>query len=597
MKVKCSHCSAMYAVDDAKVSGKKFAFDCPKCGFNVIIDNRPKKEALSPSTAGIARSITAESNEKPKSPIPLSITDEISFDEQDFSSQSVEESLSSFPDDFESEIEPEIDLSVLNKKTDINSVDESDDDFLSPDLSSGITEEDLSGSGHTAPVEDISDGDESLTIDLESLDIDLAEPEEITAGVSPDSVLTGRSETDESERLSLPIEEIESAVQSSSQRSSDDEDESLTLDLNTLDIPLEESSDFNEGQRPDDADLTRLSLGDAGLSIDDVESEKDSLDEIESFEPLEEEPVKASAPGANDIDIDHIDFADELSKDSSISDELESFISQERSLDEDYTAEKLPEIDLDRYGEAIETQSDFVSIPAAPVEDRFLDIEAQKRTGRDDESLRSYDIDSIASSGGGYINYSIDYSFHYSRIKAILRLFGIYFITFIPYLLMAFLYSLISGAVGFINKILILFSGEQERDFSLMQEKTIRYLSSLFAALLNVVEEKPSSSGKKNIDYQLQMHVVYPPQYSRILAFLRLSIIGIFLISLPHVLLLFVLTIGMSLISFVSLIYTIFAGRWPSLMFDFMVRYLRYWTTVTAYFGGLIDTYPSFRFD
>jgi predicted Zn finger-like uncharacterized protein len=594
MKVKCSHCSAMYAVDDAKVSGKKFSFDCPKCGFNVIIDNRQKKEASSLSTSGTTLTTIAERTEQPKPPTPASITDEMSFDEQDFSLQSGEASLSSFPDDFESEIEPEIDLSVLQKKTE--NTGQQDEDFLSPDLSSGIAEEDLSVSGHTAPVEDISDGDEdeSLTIDLESLDIDLAEPEEVTAGVSPDSLLMDERESEESERLSLPIEELESAVQSSAPRSSEYEDESLTLDLNTLDIPLEESSDFSEGQQPDDTDLSRLSLGDAGLSIDDVESEKDSSDEIDSFEPLEEEPVISSTQVTRDIDID---FADELSRDSSISEELESFISQERSLDEDYTAEKLPEIDLDRYGEAIEPQSDFVGIPSAPVEDRFLDIEAQKRAGRYDESLRSYDIDSIASSGGGYINYSIDYSFHYSRIKAILRFLGIYFITFVPYFVMAFLYSLISGAVGVINKILILFSGERERDFSLMQEKTIRYLSSLFASLLNVVEEKPSFTGKKNIDYQLQMHVVYPPQYSRVLAFLRLSIAGIFLISLPHLLLLFVLTIGMSLIASVSLIYTIFAGRWPSLMFDFMVRYLRYWTTVSAYIGGLIDTYPSFRFD
>ena len=40
MIVKCSDCQASYSVDDSKVTNKKFGFSCPKCGANVIIDNR-----------------------------------------------------------------------------------------------------------------------------------------------------------------------------------------------------------------------------------------------------------------------------------------------------------------------------------------------------------------------------------------------------------------------------------------------------------------------------------------------------------------------------------------------------------------------------
>ena len=53
----------------------------------------------------------------------------------------------------------------------------------------------------------------------------------------------------------------------------------------------------------------------------------------------------------------------------------------------------------------------------------------------------------------------------------------------------------------------------------------------------------------------------------------------------------------MILIAFVSLVYTVIMGRWPSLTFDFMVRYLRYKANISAYVFGLIDTYPSFRFE
>ena len=130
-----------------------------------------------------------------------------------------------------------------------------------------------------------------------------------------------------------------------------------------------------------------------------------------------------------------------------------------------------------------------------------------------------------------------------------------------------------------------------------MQEQTLRYGISLFASMLNIVEDKPGFGGKKDVDYQLQMCIVYPPKYSRFLSLLRLSVIGIYVASLPHIVLLSILTVGMLPISVISLLYTVIAGRWPSIMFDFMVRYFRYLTGVSAYIRGLVDTYPSFRFE
>ncbi|HEY1405914.1 MAG TPA: DUF4389 domain-containing protein, partial [Spirochaetota bacterium] len=363
----------------------------------------------------------------------------------------------------------------------------------------------------------------------------------------------------------------------------EDEDESLTLDLDSLDIPLDESSEIKEGERIDDD--SRLSLDDAGLSIDDVERSE----EVISFD---ENVLDSGINIGVDEEIER-PFSQET-----ISEEIDSFIAEERPLSDTFVDEKLPEIDIDRFGASPEeAASDFAGVPSAPVEDQFLDIESRKKYNKYEEELKAYDAETIAASGGGYINFSIDYSFHYSRLWAFLRLIMVYYITFIPYYIIGMIYSVISGVVGALNQLLILFSGKRERDFSLMQEQTLRFLSSLYASLLNVVEEKPSFGGKKNIDYQLQMHIIYPPKYSRILAVLRMSVVGILLVALPHILLLSVLTVGMSLISFVSLVYTIIAGRWPSLMFDFMVRYLRYWTTIYAYLCGLIDTYPSFRFE
>jgi Domain of unknown function (DUF4389) len=212
-------------------------------------------------------------------------------------------------------------------------------------------------------------------------------------------------------------------------------------------------------------------------------------------------------------------------------------------------------------------------------------------------SYGDYHSEQIAPSGGGYVDFTIDYALHYSRVKAILRFFGLYYITFIPHFIVGFVYSLIASIISIFNYLIILFSGKRERDYSLLQEHSLRYGVTICASVLNVIEEKPMFAGRKNIDSQLQMNVVYPPFPSRILAFLRLTVIGMLVIMIPHILLLSVLSVGMILISFVSLIFTIFAGRWPSIMFDFMIRYLRYYTSVSAFMFGLIDTYPSFRFE
>src|SRR5208337_1157684 len=40
MIVRCSNCNSAFAVDDGKVENKKFAFACPKCDEENIIDNR-----------------------------------------------------------------------------------------------------------------------------------------------------------------------------------------------------------------------------------------------------------------------------------------------------------------------------------------------------------------------------------------------------------------------------------------------------------------------------------------------------------------------------------------------------------------------------
>ena len=266
MKIRCSNCSAAYAVDDTKVEGKKFGFECPKCGTSVVIDNRMSVSAaafaeqkapviqktLPPAVEEeVAQSADLPDLETSSFGAEMPAEEEMSFDENSFQIPSFDDAELSAEkdevsdsaeetdyDDFDDEIEPEIDLSVLLPKGEAEEV--KDEDLLTDDFSGEIAEEDLSA-GTGAGVETITSAaadeeDESITIDLNSLDIDLSEPEEIAAeetvetDFSPVAEMDGFSLSEENElpsfdEKSLSSDDSEFAV------SSDDDDESITLDL------------------------------------------------------------------------------------------------------------------------------------------------------------------------------------------------------------------------------------------------------------------------------------------------------------------------------------------------------------------------------
>lgn len=572
MKIKCTNCSKSYMVDDGKVAGKRFGFDCPNCGKSVVIDNRkietePKPQPIEdfamPDFIDSAEDTSAKS-----ASVESSLSSDFAFD--DISSVNDQAAGLSDFDDFE----PEIDLSVLKP-----GIPESD--LLADVPSAQFDEEILSADSDFANTEDVlsitESDDDSTTIDLNSLDIDLSESEEVLAGDKPDEF--SFDDDLESEKISLSEESLAAAV-GDIVSENDEEDESLTLDLDSLDIPLEESDDISAGESAFEDTDEKLSIGDAGLTLDDIES-SDGDSGASDIEPM-------------DLDINLDEISPELPQEESILSEFDSFEDTVKSLNEDYTIDKLPDIEFDDQDETNE-EEESLHVSSAPREDQFLDIDDSSKNQA--HSGEMFYGEHIAASGGGYANFTVDYSFHYSRVIALLKILGVYYVTYIPHYIVYGLYSLIAGCAGLLNQFIILFTGESEHDFYLIQENTMRYGFSLFASVINAVEEKPLFAGKKNVDYQLQLDIMYAPKNSRFLSFMRITGIGIFILAIPHLLLLGVLSVGMWLLVVVSLFTVLITGRWSSFMFDFIVRYLRYATTVSAYMTGLIDTYPSFRFE
>lgn len=639
MIVKCSDCNASYSVDDAKVKNKKFAFTCPKCGSNVIIDNRisqPREQlhvsddsfsaidresefmddSFSPAADG---EITRPAATRPSEEQPASSSDFMDFDlasddeallKQE---QGKKESAIGVAETTSSE-EESLNLDDFNLGTESSAIREE----LSPESTATVPADDLNLDDIALDLHpDREKSNEKISVDQDDFkpleeDLSFDELEKETPVKSEEILSEGRGEdTDESITIDLDTLDIqldETTLQSekkpstpaqddlglSSDSSTEiaDTDESITLDLDSLDITLDEVEEFKEGISVEEED-ERLTLDDAGISIDQIEAERHetSLD----YSQDNEEDLKLS------IDEVAPSLEREITSSGSVSN---------RSIISEIDESDLPEIDFDK----LESSADFEtagSVAAATgaisrssrseitpvIDDNYLDIETKNEFDQYKIDIESYAEKATDTVPGGAINFSVDYSLSHSRTKAILRLLGVYYILFIPHSIVLMIYTLLSSILAFIDWIIVLFFGYHVEDFVEIQAKTVRYMLSLGACATATTDDLPAFSGNKNIDHAIQLDFIYSSNPSRVLAALRLSLIGIYLLLLPHYIIITLLTLGSFIISLIGIVCIIFTKRLPNILFDYMVRYFRYLSNVMGYHIGLVDKYPTFRFE
>ncbi len=470
--------------------------------------------------------------------------------------------------------------------------------------------------------------DSTETLDLDSLDIDLDDG---------GSVLSGEEVTDEF--VSLDNENMDQKF--AGKVSANDE----TLDLDSLDIPLEETGEFKKGEELDDDDKLTLTLDDAGLTMDELSMA--SIDENASSEDDEDElrltidEVDPSLGMIDDLGQDLREAETVLSRTSvaealltgsgkNVSAESKLIFDEvddlpEIDLDDDTTDFKFEEDEFDKRIVSLDSEDSGISgstaamagagaLGAAAVAAGIAAKNRRKNDALDltDDSISKGVFDLKEDSEfddnfnpakkqrkidyKGSVAFSIDYSLYYSKIGALIRLFFIYFIGLLPHYLVMLLYSVLSFILGFINHLVVISTGESVEDFAEIQENTLRYMLSIGASSIGLVEENPIFAGRKNIDYPLQMDVTYPIRSSRFMGMVRASFIGIIILSLPHLLISIILTMIVPIASLVGQISVLFTGKWPRILFEFLTSYFRYQARVFSYVIGLIDEYPPFKF-
>ncbi len=675
MIVSCTNCDSKYSVDDSKVEGKKFGFNCPKCGNTVEVDNREKRkklyddsdELMSPAgdkgvlieekdsglpskeELGVALGdLTSETEDEEGNlniedmELPnleglgeISETGETADDAIDISTDEFASKEFQFQEpaaergtDFEinedtGKTDKEDFLAIVGsekkkaKKSgneidlfeDFNPIEEENIENKNtgektPD--ERIMFEEESGNEAAESDKDImnevksdeifsnkavkEDEDENITIDLDSLDIQLEEDvdgiaekdieiEELSETVAP-------SKTEDVEIMDFADEIGEKRAKPVKKpKKISEEDEDITLDLDALDLTLDEVEELKEGERMDmederiDISDERITLSDAGLTPDEL-----VIDEDLSAKQQTEEDIRLSidevAPDTT------LEIAPEAAPEVSIKKVLSG---KKEKIHMQFDEDELPEIDLDKLDE----DDNY----AAAEDEESEDIHSIRDFREHEAEIANPDTDIRDTVPRGVINFSIDYSLRFSRIGAIFRLLCLFPVVMIPHFIVLLIYSVLSMILSFFNWIIIVFSGTHEENFLEIQENTIRYLLSICACCVDLVEETPKFAGRKDIDYSFQMDVTYPISYSRILAVLRITVIGIILAALPHLILLLILSIGSFLIYIIGLFSIIIRKKWPNVLFDFMVRYYRYVANVLSFITGVIDRYPSFKFE
>jgi predicted Zn finger-like uncharacterized protein len=673
MIVSCTNCKSQYSVNDSKIKGKIFGFNCPKCGTNVEIDNREKKkeeEFNEPDLEIIEKKVMpGKTAIESESKIGAAFRDEegligddgligdimgssddtgFEFEEEAKTSGAVKkksspdieaqaelpsedelsgalENLSSGMEDEESSFNIEdMDLPDLESLGDITDAGETADDALNiteredvrdnrmaagmkkesketfeddilsgkeledgsvfdKELTTGVTEDidmdsifnDVKSDEKSPRKKTLEDEEENITIDLDSLDIQLEEDIESHEGEGRETEeLSDTFEPLSADSLDITdfgndIEEIGKKEEKKAQAKTHpgkipEDDEDITLDLDALDLTLDEVEELKEGEAID-LDDERISLSDAGLTPEELVKE--------------DKPGKITHTEDEDIRLTIDEVAPEVGT-----------IPAKKASELDLIDEELPETDLEEFEDDDFFKNDENGVQS---DDKHLSKDFREH----ELEISSPDADIRDTVPGGMVNFSIDYSLKFSRTGAIFRLLGLYPIILIPHFIVQLIYFILSSILSFFNWIIIAFSGMHEEDFTGIQENTIRYMLSLSACSTDVVEEMPKFAGRKDIDYPLQFDATYPIHYSRVMAVLRISVIGIILAVLPHLILVTILSIGCAIIYMIGLLSIIIRKKWPKILFDFMVRYYRYCANILSFMTGVIDRYPSFKFE
>jgi Domain of unknown function (DUF4389) len=103
--------------------------------------------------------------------------------------------------------------------------------------------------------------------------------------------------------------------------------------------------------------------------------------------------------------------------------------------------------------------------------------------------------------------------------------------------------------------------------------------------------EAAAPQASRSAEYPIRFDVEYPERLSRWKIFVK------WLLAIPHLIIIYLLSIVLNVMIFIAFFAILFTKKWPRGMFDFAVQIQRWTMNVYAYVLLLRDEYPPFSGD
>jgi len=190
------------------------------------------------------------------------------------------------------------------------------------------------------------------------------------------------------------------------------------------------------------------------------------------------------------------------------------------------------------------------------------------------------------------MTFEIKHQESYSRGELLLRsFFGLFYIILPHAFILAFV-GIASVVLSFLSFLVILFTGRYPQSWFEFQVKYMKWTIRLNTRIYNLSDGYPAF-GLNATDENVTFDVTYPESISRGSVLMR-GLFGWLYVMIPHGFVLALLSIAVSVVSFIAWWAVLFTGSFPRSLFGFILDFKRWSQGVSVYMAYMTDDYPPF---
>jgi hypothetical protein len=205
------------------------------------------------------------------------------------------------------------------------------------------------------------------------------------------------------------------------------------------------------------------------------------------------------------------------------------------------------------------------------------------------------------------VTLKVEFPKRLSRLTTFFRIFML-----IPQVFVFLFVSIAAWVIIFLSWWAILFTGRYPGVFFNFVTWQFRWGTRLTGYAFLLADRYPPFSGREERGYPVVLRVETPGELSRLTTFFRFPLVpmpsftmgkgwgiqwqpgGGMPMTIPHIIVLYFISIAACVILFLSWWAIVFTGRYPRTFFDFIVWWFRWQTRLSGYAYLLTDKYPPF---